>query len=407
MLNGVGEMESFASRLAVLMAGRGLGVRALARLVPCNHALISRYVNGHQVPSPGVAARLDALLSADGELAALAVARPDEVAPAADDEIAAVELARLVAASDVGVATVERVEQAVDDLAVAYPATAPPVLLARTRAHLGYVVGLLERRCTLAEHTRLLVAAGWLSLLAATSLIDLHRRAAALAYLRTAVQIARETEHSEIAAWSLETRAWQLLITGDYPGAVQLAQGAQRAAPKGSSVLIQATAQEGRAWARLGAAPQTRDALARTEALVSPLPQPDQPEHHYKYDPAKADSYIATTLSWVGDHAAVRIARQVLARMESGSDGAPRVRRAALARLDLALALAGSGQADEAAAIALEAVTSGLIVQSSFWRAAEVIDAVDSHGVPATADLREAYRAYCKPLTAALPPAAS
>jgi Helix-turn-helix domain len=65
-------MDGFAARLAVLMARRGLGVRALARQVPCNHALISRYVNGHQVPTPGMAARLDALLGAGGELAALA-----------------------------------------------------------------------------------------------------------------------------------------------------------------------------------------------------------------------------------------------------------------------------------------------------------------------------------------------
>jgi len=316
-----------------------------------------------------------------------------------------VDLARLVTASDVGAATVERVEQAVDDLAVAYPGTTPSVLLARTRAHLGYVTALLERRCTLAEHGRLLIAAGWLSLLAATSLIDLHRRAAALAHLRTAVQIARETGHAEITAWCLETRAWHLLITGDYPAAARLAQAAQRAAPRSGSALIQATAQEGRAWARLGAAPETREALARTEALVSALPQPDQPEHHYKYDPAKADSYVATTLSWAGDPAAVDTSRQVLARMESSADALPRPRRAALARLDLALALAGTGQGDEAAAVAMEALTSGLIVQSSFWRAAEVIDAVDSHGAPGAADLREAYQEFCQP--AALPPGAS
>jgi hypothetical protein len=39
----------------------------------------------------------------------------------------------------------------------------------------------------------------------------------ALAHLRTAAQIARETGHAEIAAWCLETRAWQSLTDGDYP----------------------------------------------------------------------------------------------------------------------------------------------------------------------------------------------
>jgi tetratricopeptide (TPR) repeat protein len=396
-------MDGFAARLAVLMAGRGLGVRALARQVPCNHALISRYLNGRQVPSPGMAARLDMLLHAGGELAALATAPAGGAGAVAEDEIAALELTRHATASDVGGATVELIEQAVDSLAVAYPGTPPTVLLARVRAHLGYVTGLLERRVTFAEHGRLLVAGGWLSLLAATCLIDLHRRPAALAHLRTAAQIARETGHAEIAAWCLETRAWQVLTEGDYPRAVELADAAQRAAPRGGSALIQATAQEGRAWARMGAAPQTRDALARTEALVAPLPIPDRPEHHYRYDPAKSDAYVATTLSWLGDPAAERYARQVLARLESVTGGPPRPRRAASARLDLALALTSTGRPDEAAATAMEAVTSGLLVPSNFWRAGEVITAVDGTGVPGAADLREAYREYCQPSPAALP----
>jgi hypothetical protein len=399
----VGEMESFAARLAVLMAGRGLGVRALARLVPCNHALISRYLNGRQLPSPGVAARLDALLGAGGELAALAAARPADTVVAGDDEIAALELTRRATASEVGAATVEQIEQAVDDLAVSYHGTPPAQLLARVRAHLGYVTSLVERRTTFAEHGRLLVAGGWLSLLAATCLIDLHNHSAALAHLRTAAQIARETGHAEIAAWCLETRAWQVLTDGNYPKAAELAQAAQRAAPRGGSALIQATAQEGRAWARLGAAAETRDALARTEALVSPLPMPDRPEHHYRYDPAKSDAYMATTLSWLGDPAAERYARQVLTRLESATDGPRRPRRAASARLDLALALTSTGRPDEAAATALEAVTSGLLVPSNYWRAEEVITAIDGKNIPGAADLREAYREYCQPSLAALP----
>jgi hypothetical protein len=44
-------------------------------------------------------------------------------------------------------------------------------------------------------------ATSWLSLLAATTLIDLHRDHAAAAHLRTAAQLARETGHPEIAAW--------------------------------------------------------------------------------------------------------------------------------------------------------------------------------------------------------------
>jgi hypothetical protein len=138
-----------------------------------------------------------------------------------------------------------------------------------------------------------------------------------------------------------------------------------------------------------------RAALGRVEALVSPLPVPDRPEHHYQYDPAKSDAYTATTLSWLGDPAAKGYARQVLARLESAIDGPPRPRRAASARLDLSLALIAAGRHDEAAGTALEAITSGRIVASNYWRAREVIRAVAERGVPRAAELTEAYHEAC------------
>ena len=396
-------MSEFATELARLMTARGVGVRDLARQLPCNPGHISNLRSGRARPSPEMATDIDRALGADGRLAALAPASgvrqrttPD-TALAGDDEIAALELARRSEASDVGNETVERLTLAVDDLATAYPGTPPAALLGRVQAHLGYVGQLLGARTTLAQHRGLLVAGGWLSLLAATCLIDLHRDAAAAAHLRTAAQFARDTSHAEIAAWCLETQAWQVLTEGDYRRAADLAQAAQRIAPRGSSAYIQATAQEGRAWARLGAAAETRGVLARVEALVSPLPLPDRPEHHYRYDPAKSEAYTATTLAWLGDPAAEGYARHVLTRLESAADGPPRPRRAATARLDLALALIAAGQHDEAAGTALEAITSGRIVPSNYWRAREVIQAVAERGIPQARELAEAYRDTCRP----------
>jgi hypothetical protein len=170
---------------------------------------------------------------------------------------------------------------------------------------------------------------------------------------------------------------------GRLPRAAVLALEAQQAARAGSSAFIQATAQEARAWARLGAKPQAYDALTPTEALASRLPARDQPEHRYRYDPAKAEAYVAITLSWLGDPAAETYARQVLAGMEGGNGEPPLLGRAASARLNLGLlALAAADKLDEAAATALDAVNSGLLVPSNYWRAAEVISAVDGRGVP-------------------------
>jgi hypothetical protein len=98
---------------------------------------------------------------------------------------AALELARRAEASDVGSSVLEQLELTVDDLATAYPGTPPADLLSRVRTHLGYVGQLLDARATLGQHRRLLVTGGWLSLLAATCLIDLHKDHAAVAHLRS------------------------------------------------------------------------------------------------------------------------------------------------------------------------------------------------------------------------------
>jgi transcriptional regulator with XRE-family HTH domain len=395
-------MSDFGTELARLMAARGVGVRELARMVPCNPGHISNLRSGKARPSPELAGALDDRLEASGSLRALVAAhelrRPQPAGirddSAAADEIAALDLGRLVEATEIGTGTVERLELAVDELAIAYPSTPSAELYGRVRGYLRYIGQLLDARMTLAEHRRLLVVGGWLSLLAATTLIDLHRDHAAAAHLRTAAKLAREAGHAEIAAWCLETQAWQVLTAGDYQRAADISQAAQRIAPKAGSAFIQATAQEGRAWARLGAAAETRAALSRVEALVSPLPMPERPEHHYRYDPPKAQVYVATTLSWLGDKAAEGLARQVLAAIEA-PEARPRPRRAALARLDLALALTAANKHDEAAGVTLEAIRSGRLAPVDGRRAREIVLAVAERGVPESAELAEAYQAAC------------
>ena len=237
-------MDDFSGRLDAAMAARNIGVRGLARRVHCDPGLISRLRSGKQQPSPNIARLLDEELGAAGTLTAAgrtAPARPDTVA---GDEIAAIEVVRRTAASDVGEATVGELERITDGMALAYPRTPPDQLLTRVRTHLAYASGLLARRTTLNEHRRLLVTSGWLSLLASTCLIDLRRFPSASAYLRTATELARETGDREIAAWCLETKAWQVLTDGDYPHAAVYAQAAQRTAPQDGSAYIQATGQE-------------------------------------------------------------------------------------------------------------------------------------------------------------------
>ena len=105
-------MSDFGTELARLMAARGVGVRELARMMPCNPGHISNLRSGKARPSPELAEALDERLGAGGSLCALVPAherrRPQSTASwddgAAADEIAALELGRLAEATEVGTA---------------------------------------------------------------------------------------------------------------------------------------------------------------------------------------------------------------------------------------------------------------------------------------------------------------
>lgn len=382
--------NSFGPTLRRLREGRGLSLRDLGRLAHRSKSHLHDVETGRKSPTRELAGQLDDLLGGEGLLAGFFLKPPAPVG----DEREAWELERQLEISDVGPATVDRIERAVDDLASAYAGTPPADLLIRVHRHLDYTTRLLDVRATLATRRRLFVASGWLALLRATLHVDLRDRAAATAWLETAAALAAHAEHREIHAWCLETKAWEALTGGDYQHALVLSEQAQQVAPRGSSAHIQAVAQEGRAWARVGDQRRTRQVLDRLHRLVGPLEDPDRPEHHYRYDPSKAAAYTATTLAWAGDPAAPEYTRMILRELDPAGDGGPRPRRAASARLDLALALAAAGEADEAASAAMKAIASGRIVPSNWWRAAEVMASVDRLGCAAAQDLREVYESF-------------
>lgn len=377
----------FGARLRVLRAERGLSLRALGQLAHRGKSHLHDLETGAKAPTPETARHLDDVLQAGGTLARL-------VETPVDHDAEAGELLARVRASDVSAETLVRIEVTVDDLASAYATTRPVDLLPMVRRQLAYVGRLLDGRGTLAQRRRLVVAGGWLAVLRATVHIDLLQRSAADAHLSAATALADHGGHPEIHAWCLETQAWERLTRGDYRRALDLAQQAQRAAPRGSSAHIQATAQEARIWARLAEVRRTRETLDRLERLTANLPVPERAEHHYRYDPTKALAYAATTLSWAGDPAAEQLARTALAELDPRGDGGDRPRRSASARLDLAMALLAADRPDEASVVATDAVRSGRVVPSNWWRAREVLRRVEPTGTAEAAAFREVYETH-------------
>jgi hypothetical protein len=93
------------------------------------------------------------------------------------------------------------------------------------------------------------------------------------------------------------------------------------------------------------------------------------------------------------------ITREVLAGIEAPGAAPPQPRRAALARLDLALARTASGKGDEAAAVALRAVRSGRLAPVDGRRVRDIIRAVAASQTPGVRELAEAYHDNAGPST--------
>jgi hypothetical protein len=183
----------------------------------------------------------------------------------------AVEVARRAEASQLGPGTLAGVERAVARLRDAVEAMPPGELLPAVLAQLRYVGRLLERRPTLAQHRRLLAAAGWLSVLLARLFFEAGDREAAEASRDAAFRLARLAGHAELAAWSVEALATWALADGRFTDALDLARDGQDLAPPASAAAVQLALDEAEAWTSLGDPAQAagaRHQAALTRAML-------------------------------------------------------------------------------------------------------------------------------------------
>ncbi|MFJ4653169.1 helix-turn-helix domain-containing protein [Nocardia sp. NPDC088792] len=200
----LGEMLRAARKAA------GIGLREMAERVNSTPAYLSMIEEGKRPALPEIVAAYER------ELGAAVM-----VSGRTDGELAALEWANRVSASDIGGDSLDRLEAAVDDLASAYTTQRPDELLAEVQRHLTYAKLMLDGKTTLTQHRRLVVAVGWLSLLAGTCHVDLGELEAARVRITVADSISEEAAHPVISAWCLETRAWQRLISGNFTGAAE------------------------------------------------------------------------------------------------------------------------------------------------------------------------------------------
>ena len=381
------DRTDFAAELARRRADAGFSLADLANRAHVNRAYLHRMERGERWPSVTVVRAVDAALAADGALLAIWEAA-DRVprAPANGEPTELLELAARAEASDVGATTLELVELSVDGLARSYTLMPPDELLRDVRTRARQINRLLDGRATLVQRRRILTAAGWLAVFAATLHTDLGQRGAACAARNVAQSLGRETGADEIAAWVVEIDTWIALVDQDWTLAATLAAAGEGIAPPGSPAAAQLAMQAARAAARLGDGPGVRAALRRCTAAADRQSQERPPDHHYQFDGDKLELYTGTALAWLGDPAAEDFARRAAARSEVSNQR----RRVATAHLDLGLVLARLGRPDEAARFGVLVLRSDELVPSNAWRADELIAAVSEYrGVPEVEELRE------------------
>jgi len=191
-----------------------------------------------------------------------------------------------------------------DRLACRYPYAPAPELLKKTN-RLREVSHALHETSAPSRQRDLLAVHGWATLLAACLEHDLGRPARAAALAGLARRVGAAAGHSHITAWSGEIAAWQAVTTGRYADAARISQDAYALAPR-SSVGVQLKVQEAKALARMGMTSLARVALADAEQLLSRLPTPSRPEHHFTVDRAKWAFYAAQVFDLAGDRRAAR-----------------------------------------------------------------------------------------------------
>jgi len=270
-----------------LRSFNGLTQAGLGRRTGYHGSYIGAVERSAVRPSRELVERCDEALQADGVLLMLwSLVDPEGSLTATDDdepslEVAAldsgpgpggavfeaVEVARRAEASELGPGTLAGVERTVARLRDAAAGTPPGELIPAVLAQLGYVGRLLERRPTLAQHRRLLVAAGWLSVLVAQLSFEAGDREAAEASRDAAFRLARQAGHAELAAWSVEALALWALADGRFTDALELAQSGQDLAPPASAAAVQLALDEAQAWSSLG--DQGRAAGARHQAALT------------------------------------------------------------------------------------------------------------------------------------------
>ena len=343
----------FGSRLRGYRERQGWSLADLSRATHYSRGYLSNIENGRKSPTEDLARLCDEALRAKGEL--IAAARVDVVAKLDNAPWQTAEMVQRLQASDTTPGALEGLHSTVVELCCQYAYRDALELRQEAQGWLTHVGNLLRRPVGLRAHTELLVAGGWLALLAGCVEYDLGMRAAAESTRTAALELGQESGHPEISGWAHEMSAWFALTQGRLKNAIAAAQAGQAIA-KTSSVHVQLVAQEAKARARLGES-GLETLLESGREILAQLAYPDRPDNHFKIDPAKWDYYAMDVHRLAGDDALTRHYAGTVIRDSVSPDGAElSPMRISESRLSLAVVAGREGDLEQAVSLGMQAL---------------------------------------------------
>jgi transcriptional regulator with XRE-family HTH domain len=309
-----------------------------------------------------------------------------------------VELSRQTEASDLGPATLEHLDLAVERLGLVYLTTPPGLLLEELRWYRRRAVEVLKGRHTLTQQRRLYVAAGWLTGLLGHLAFDVGDYQASRAHCVTAWQLAEDAGERELGAWVRNIQAMVALYTRRFREAVRYAEAGGDLAAAGTTGSVQLPVLAARAHARLGHRRETDLAIRQAARAFDGLQVTSQPESVFSVDAARVPFCAGTAYVWLDPQRAVVHTREAISLYDAPTGTGRWPANQALARLDLATALAQLGEPEQASHTALEALAifSERPVDSVMRRAGDlevVLDVEPYRRLPAVRQFREQLQA--------------
>jgi transcriptional regulator with XRE-family HTH domain len=215
----------------------------------------------------------------------------------------------------------------------------------------SYANGVMDRAGNAPRRADLTTAAGWLSALLAIAACDMGEHAAARAWCSDAERHSQDARHPDIAGWAALTRSLVAYYQGQPRQSAALASRGQQLAPAGTAIRVKLAAQEMRAAAMTGDVGHMTRARRRAGRQMTLLPAFSGGLGAFSVPAGEDPPYTATSLLLVGRHSeAATATSRLIAAVYPPQSRAERPSGYARAQLILALAHAGLGALDEAAA---------------------------------------------------------